>query len=388
MGTDSLPLYTKSTKTTTSDAIIHDDNRSKLKFPSSSSAKGMTILCFDLSNCNSQTQFIFCCIGVFVLYILYGYFQELIFSLDGFKPYGWFLTLIQFGYYTIFGYFERRIQNPEQCGIRKIPMKTYALLAFLTLGTMGLSNSSLGYLNYPTQVIFKCCKLVPVLIGSILIQKKSHGPLDFLAAIAMCVGLAVFTLVDSTISPNFDMVGVMMISTALLFDAIIGNVQEKAMREYKANNVEVVLYSYGIGFVYLLIILLLSGNLFPSLRFCATYPIQTYGYAFLFSLSGYLGIQFVLTLVRTCGATLAATVTTARKAVTIALSFLFFSKPFSIEYIWAGLLVVLGIYLNIFSKRNKWNTQELIAKITDYVHLPKKLRHLYEGHQKDAMFEV
>lgn len=59
---------------------------------------------------------------------------------------------------------------------------------------MGLSNSSLGYLNYPTQVIFKCCKLVPVLIGSILIQKKRHGPLDFLAAIAMCIGLAAFTL--------------------------------------------------------------------------------------------------------------------------------------------------------------------------------------------------
>lgn len=76
--------------------------------------------------------------------------------------------------------------------------------------------------------------------------------------------------VDSTISPNFNMIGVMMISTALLFDAIIGNVQEKAMREYRANNVEVVLYSYGIGFVYLLVILLLSGDLLPSLRFCAT----------------------------------------------------------------------------------------------------------------------
>lgn len=75
---------------------------------------------------------------------------------------------------------------------------------------------------------------------------------------------------DSTISPNFNMVGVIMISTALLFDAIIGNVQEKAMREYKANNVEVVLYSYGIGFIYLLIILTLSGDLFASLRFCAT----------------------------------------------------------------------------------------------------------------------
>jgi len=35
---------------------------------------------------------------------------------------------------------------------------------------MGLSNSALGYLNYPTQVMFKCCKLIPVLIGGILIQ--------------------------------------------------------------------------------------------------------------------------------------------------------------------------------------------------------------------------
>jgi len=44
------------------------------------------------------------------------------------------------------------------------------LLAVLTVATMGLSNSSLGYLNYPTQVIFKCCKLIPVLVGGILIQ--------------------------------------------------------------------------------------------------------------------------------------------------------------------------------------------------------------------------
>lgn len=184
-GNETLPLYDST------NSVSGDSARTKAQTASTTS-KEICILGYDLSKLNGQTQFFVCCFGVFFLYILYGYFQELIFSLDGFKPYGWYLTLIQFGYYTIFGYFESRIQNTEQC--RKIPMKTYGLLAFLTLGTMGLSNSSLGYLNYPTQVIFKCCKLVPVLIGSILIQKKSHGLLDFLAAIAMCIGLAAFTL--------------------------------------------------------------------------------------------------------------------------------------------------------------------------------------------------
>lgn len=59
---------------------------------------------------------------------------------------------------------------------------------------MGFSNSSLGYLNYPTQVIFKCCKLIPVMAGSILIQGKRYGPLDFIAAVLLCVGLTLFTL--------------------------------------------------------------------------------------------------------------------------------------------------------------------------------------------------
>lgn len=76
--------------------------------------------------------------------------------------------------------------------------------------------------------------------------------------------------VDSKVSPNFNTYGVLMISTALLFDAVIGNVQEKAMREHKAPNNEVVLYSYGIGFLYLLVGMLLSGNVLSGLRFCAT----------------------------------------------------------------------------------------------------------------------
>lgn len=48
------------------------------------------------------------------------------------------------------------------------------IIAFLTVGTMGLSNTSLGYLNYPTQVIFKCCKLIPVMIGGVFIQGKGQ----------------------------------------------------------------------------------------------------------------------------------------------------------------------------------------------------------------------
>lgn len=341
------------------------DGGKQLKSDGPDKSDDLKILWFDISHLSSVNQFFVCCLAIFIFYLLYGYLQELLFTLDSLKTCGWYLTLIQFGYYSIFGIIEMKLRGLRG---RKIPLKIYFILAFLTLGTMGFSNSSLQYLNYPTQVIFKCCKLIPVMIGGILIQKKVYGTLDFLAAFCMCLGLTLFTLADSQISPVFSSMGVLMISCALLCDAAIGNVQEKSMKLHKASNAEVVLYSYSIGFVYLLVILLFSGNLTQSVRTCSQNPPFTYGFCLLFALTGYLGIQVVLILVRTSGALAAATVTTCRKAISIVISFLFFAKPFTFQYLWSGLLVVLGIYLNVCSK-NKTLRQNLTSapkRIIDY----------------------
>lgn len=315
--------------------------------PHIKSVEDVMVLGVNLSRFKKLTQFLICVAGVFVFYLIYGYLQELIFSMEGFKPYGWYLTLVQFAFYSVFGLIELQLTQDKR---RRIPGKTYMIIAFLTVGTMGLSNTSLGYLNYPTQVIFKCCKLIPVMLGGVFIQGKRYNLADVSAAVCMSLGLIWFTLADSTIAPNFNLTGVMLISLALCADAVIGNVQEKAMKLHNASNSEMVLYSYSIGFVYILLGLSCTSGLGPAVAFCSKNPVRTYGYAFLFSLTGYFGISFVLALIKIFGALLAVTVTTGRKAMTIVLSFLFFAKPFTFQYIWSGLLVVLGIFLNVYSK--------------------------------------
>ncbi|XP_053458985.1 adenosine 3'-phospho 5'-phosphosulfate transporter 2 isoform X2 [Nycticebus coucang] len=291
-------------------------SKSQTMSPHIKSIDDIIVLGINLSKFNKLTQFFICVAGVFIFYLIYGYLQELIFSVEGFKSYGWYLTLVQFALYSIFGLIELQLIQDKR---RRIPGKTYMIIAFLTVGTMGLSNTSLGYLNYPTQVIFKCCKLIPVMLGGVFIQGKRYNIVDVSAAICMSLGLIWFTLADSTVAPNFNLTGVMLISLALCADAVIGNVQEKAMKLHNASNSEM-------------------------------NPIRTYGYAFLFSLTGYFGISFVLALIKIFGALLAVTVTTGRKAMTIVLSFIFFAKPFTFQYVWSGLLVVLGIFLNVYSK--------------------------------------
>ena len=82
-----------------------------------------------------------------------------------------------------------------------------------------------------------------------------------------------------------------MISLALVADAIIGNLQEKTIKQYQASNSEVVLYSYSIGFVYLFFLVAVFTDIASAIHYCSYYPKQTYGYAFIFSITGYLGIQ-------------------------------------------------------------------------------------------------
>ncbi|ESO03954.1 hypothetical protein HELRODRAFT_79631 [Helobdella robusta] len=333
---------------------ISIESTAKIKNDGQVNVYKLSILGLNFSNQSAYFQFFICSACVFVFYLIYGYCQELIFTVEGFKPYGWFLTMTQFLLYSFFGLIEMFLKHDRT---RKMPLKNYLLLAFLTVGTMGFSNSSLGYLNYPTQVIFKCCKLIPVLVGGIIIQGKSFNKFDWLACFCMSLGLIFFTLADSMVAPSFNIYGVFLISVALMFDAAIGNLQEKFMKSSLASNAEVVFYSYAVGFLYILLGQIVSKQLPEAFDFCQQNP-KIYIYTFLFSFSGYLGVNVVLSLVQLYGALIAVTVTTFRKALTIILSFLLFSKPFTMQYVWSGMIVLIGIYLNVYSKNQKsWDNK-------------------------------
>ena len=83
----------------------------------------------------------------------------------------------------------------------------------------------------------------------------------------MSIGLIFFTLADVKVQPNFHLYGVILISGALCADAAIGNVQEKQMKLHKSSNIEVVLYSYSIGFVYIFLGELFFDDLAGAFKF-------------------------------------------------------------------------------------------------------------------------
>lgn len=49
---------------------------------------------------------------------------------------------------------------------------------------------------------------------------------EYVSAVLLVVGLILFTLADAQTSPHFSMIGVLMVSGALVMDAFLGNFQE------------------------------------------------------------------------------------------------------------------------------------------------------------------
>lgn len=93
---------------------INKETVIKIDVPTSQTDRSaeINILCFNLTPYNPLTQFLSCTAFVFVCYLAYGYFLELIFSKPEVKPVSLYITLIQFFITTALSYVESLIRNP------------------------------------------------------------------------------------------------------------------------------------------------------------------------------------------------------------------------------------------------------------------------------------
>lgn len=71
-------------------------------------------------------------------------------------------------------------------------------------------------------------QVLPVMIMGAFIPglRRKYPPHEYISAILLVVGLILFTLADAQTSPNFSVIGVLMVSGALVMDSFLGNLQE------------------------------------------------------------------------------------------------------------------------------------------------------------------
>ena len=78
---------------------------------------------------------------------------------------------------------------------RRAPLRNYILIGLLLVCSMGFANVATSYVGFPTIVLFKSGKLIPVMIGGVFIMHRTYSGLEIGSAICISGGLVVLTLV-------------------------------------------------------------------------------------------------------------------------------------------------------------------------------------------------
>ncbi|KAK7292577.1 hypothetical protein RJT34_15428 [Clitoria ternatea] len=294
----------------------------------SNTEQALTLFGISLSHRPRWQQFLICSSGFFFGYLVNGICEEYLYNRLHFR--------------------SKQMVNP---------WKTYVKLSAVLMGSNGLTKGSLAFLNYPAQLMFKSTKVLPVMVMGAFIQglRRKYPLYEYVSAVLLVIGLIIFTQADAQTSPNFSVIGVIMISGALIMDSFLGNLQEAifTMKPH-TTQMEMLFCSTVVGLPMLIPPMLFTGELFKAWTSCSQH-LYVYGVLVFEAMATFIGQVSVLSLIAIFGAANTAMITTARKAVTLLLSYLIFTKPLTEQHGTGLLLIAMGITLKIFldDKSNK-----------------------------------
>jgi len=216
------------------------------------------------------------------------------------------------------------------------------------------SFSALLYVNYPTQVLAKSCKMIPVLLMATIFKMKLYPLRKYINVFAISVGISFFMLYGDNSSkhsknnPNESTFGYFLLFLSLLSDGFTNAIQDDMRHsENKPSSDEMMLYTNLFAIPFLTIILIYSGETNDALNFCLTYKSIMFD-LFMFCVCMSVGQIFIFMCISRLGNLFLNLITTSRKFFTILFSVLYFGHSLT-QIQWISVFVVfVALIIDVF----------------------------------------
>jgi drug/metabolite transporter (DMT)-like permease len=213
---------------------------------------------------------------------------------------------------------------------------------------------ALQHVNYPTQVIGKSCKPIPVMILGVLYGKKRYPLQKYLFILMIVMGVALFVWKDGKTKSNEDggWFGYFLLFFSLAMDGMTGGIQDRMRLESKPSFSQMM---YNINFwssVILAGALFVTSEIWTFTTFVQNYPFVMTD-IFWFSILSAFGQLFIFLTVVDFGPLPLSLVTTTRKFFTVLASIIYFGNPATSRQYAGTVLVFLGLALDTWKGKDK-----------------------------------
>lgn len=315
--------------------------------------------------------FIGCCSNVVSLELL----------VRDFPGCGNIVTFAQFLFIALEGFiFETKFGRKKPA----IPISNYVVMVTMFFTISVINNYALNFnIAMPLHMIFRSGSLIANMILGIIILKKRYSASKYLSIALVSAGIFICTIMsakqvnvssEGTADDGFYafmrwLIGIAMLTFALLMSARMGIFQETLYKQYGKHSKEALFYNHCLplpGF------LLLATDIYNhSIYFSQSTPVLVpvvgitapimWIYLLINVITQYVCIRGVFILTTECASLTVTLVVTLRKFLSLIFSIIYFQNPFTAWH-WVGTAVV---FLGTLLYTEVWSSVQAVLRGAD-----------------------
>ena len=267
--------------------------------------------------------------GIYTAYLYHGSLQEDVFEFvddHGQKfEQAWFLETLESFAILLFGFVGLLFYGE----FKNLPYKMFWLAGSAQVCAKVCSNIALAAgLSYHIVVLGKSCKMLPVMVGSLLMGGVSYKWRQYAQAATIMAGTCLCLLSKgkphNLEEENSSQSGVVYIALSLVFDGLVAGFQKRLQSnaETKGVNLSTCDFMFWMSLPMVVIsgvVAMLNGEFHSGLAFCVANPILQ-GKVIRFSIMSAFGQVAVFYVISQFSPLVVTTVTTTRKIFSVLLS--------------------------------------------------------------------
>mmetsp|Transcript_17355 Transcript_17355/g.44015 ORF Transcript_17355/g.44015 Transcript_17355/m.44015 type:complete len:438 (+) Transcript_17355:145-1458(+) len=297
----------------------------------------------------------FCTCGLLGSYLLWGVLQEKIITTDyevgRFKS-SIFLVFCNRAFALVVALLVTSFT--KQPALRA-PHYKYSFTSLSNVLSSWCQLEALKYISFPTQVLAKSSKMIPVMLMGKLISSKTYPTYDYVVAVVIGLGVTMFTLNNKDADGEKEeevtsLSGIILIVGYLMFDSFTSQWQGHLFKEYKMSSYQMMLGVNSFSCFFSFVSLLENGELFYAFDFISKDP-EIGKHILLFSIAGATGQMFIFYTIKTFGPLVFTMIMTTRQLVAIILSCIIFGHIINTNSVSGAALVFAAVIYRIWRQQ-------------------------------------
>jgi UDP-galactose transporter B1 len=250
---------------------------------------------------------------------------------------------------------------------RNLPQSMFALSGFTQVTAKAFTSLALANgISFPVVTLAKSGKMVPVMIGSLLLGGASYSLREYASVTAIIAGTVMVSLGKKSGGKASSVAALVCIAISLACDGVTGGVQNRLKKRAKELGVSPKPYDFMFWTnLYMaltaFVIAACMGEVAQGVKFCLENPV-IYSKIIKFAVCSAIGQSFIFYTISEFDPLVCTTVTTTRKVFSVLLSIFINGHAVSTQG-WAGIgLASAGIMSELFGDKKDHGAKDKKTK--------------------------